>query len=153
MKNIKKGDTMQYKDSTYLIECVVGEYVFYSWADMSGDFINTSTATKTELEKAGYAIKPMENKDWKKQFDTQFRVGYQWKDDEFVDISKWGEIKSFFESYLKSKQEEMEKAMENMKRKELSSVDVGPINIPDIETQGYNQAVDDLKPIISNILK
>ena len=56
MKNIKKGDTMQYKYSTYLIECVVGEDVFYSWPDMSGDFINTSTATKTELEKAGYVI-------------------------------------------------------------------------------------------------
>jgi len=36
----------------------------------------------------------------RKEFDEKFKVGYQWSDDEFVDISKWGEIKSFLDTQL-----------------------------------------------------
>jgi len=88
------------------------------------------------------------NKDWKEEFDTQFRVGYKWVDDEFVDISKWGEIKSFIESLLKSKQEEIEEAIKEKKEKYHCICTNGSCI-----SHGYNYALEDLKPIINNILK
>ena len=93
----------------------------------------------------------MENKDWREEFDKKckkFEFDGAYETD--VDLKL---VKPFIESILKSKQEEIEGAMGEMKRKELSSIDVGPVDIPDIETQGYNKALDDLKPIISNLLK
>ena len=47
--------------------------------------------------------------------------------------------------------ERMMGEMDKMKRKELSSINVGPVDIPDIETQGYNRALEDIKAIISNL--
>jgi flagellar biosynthesis/type III secretory pathway protein FliH len=38
--------------------------------------------------------------------------------------------------------EEVEKMIEGEKKEEAKSIDVGPIDIPDIETQGYNKGLN-----------
>jgi len=53
------------------------------------------------------------------------------------------------ESLLKSKQEEIEEAMDRMKKVHKFKV----TEVEDIAKENYNQALDDLKPIITNLLK
>jgi len=46
---------------------------------------------------------------------------------------------------------ELKKKVEGTKKKEAKSLDVGPINIPDIETQGYNQALEDIIKLLEEV--
>jgi len=88
----------------------------------------------------------MENKDWRKEFDEKFftKETFDWKN------PTPSEIKEFIaESLLKSKQEEIEEAMDRMKKVHKFKV----TEVEDIAKENYNQALDDLKPIISNLLK
>ena len=80
----------------------------------------------------------MENKDWREEFNETISnvMGIC-----TIDSLR---IKSFIESLLKSKQEEIEKAMENMKKNPKKDI---------VYCTSYELALDDLKPIISNIFK
>jgi len=112
---------------------------------------------------------PMENKDWKEQFKQEF--GIHFSDSEFIFAISFIEslLKSKSEvrqrihqaeqSLLKSKQEEIERAI-GLKYKLFGAAgcsrdeEVNRINAVHIaRMDGYNQAVVELKPIISNILK
>ena len=96
----------------------------------------------------------MENKDWREQFNEKF---IQFENSIPVggfEQAPYNRIKSFFESYLKSKQEEIEDEIEQMgKRKLLSPRSFGDNETTVDVSAGYNQALEDLKPIISKILK
>jgi len=98
----------------------------------------------------------MENKDWREEFE-KIEVHYHtalgrpnaFSEPLMIDDEQEKAIISFIDSLLKSKQEEIEKVMEKKM-------------LPETEMKGgvdymcgraYNQAVDDLKPIITNILK
>jgi len=91
----------------------------------------------------------MENKDWREEFDEKYH--YQ-KGVELLlkspnhfqtyDVTKG--IISFIESLLKSKQEEIEKAIKSMKKNPKKDI---------VYCTSYELALDDLKPIISNLLK
>jgi len=106
----------------------------------------------------------MENKDWKKQFNNKFPNKLAEVIDDFGSTVKT-DLESFIESLLKSKQEEIEKAMPEKKvslivmgfngvtKKGVISEDGYEILCKEMEKRGYNQALDDLKPIISNLLK
>ena len=92
----------------------------------------------------------MENKDWREQYPLTTFTGETRK-----------EIESLIESVLKSKQEEIEGEMEEMKKTKTT----GFLNviwgeklrskIPAMSDTdvSYNKALDELKPIISNLLK
>ena len=89
----------------------------------------------------------MENKDWREEYNKlrvndEYYCGGNYENKEML----VAEIKSFIESLLKSKQEEIEGEMEKT-RKEITHPQFA------LYEKGYNQALDDLKPIISNILK
>jgi len=108
----------------------------------------------------------MKNKDWREQFNEKFvkqgiPIGiakYEAKDGLDITPSK---IISFIDSLLKSKQEEIEREMKKMKKIKTT----GFLNviwgeklkskIPAMSDTdvSYNKAIDDLKPIISNLLK
>ena len=83
----------------------------------------------------------MTNKDWKEQFKQEFGIHFS--------NSEFSFAISFIESLLKSKQEEIEEAMDRMKKVHKFKV----TEVEDIAKESYNQALDDLKPIISNLLK
>ena len=57
--------------------------------------------------------------DWESKFDKKFKVGYQWKDNEFVNIAKWGDIKSFISRLLSKKEKEAYLGGNNGKIKKL----------------------------------
>ena len=80
----------------------------------------------------------MENKDWREQYPLTTFTGETRK-----------EIESLIESVLKSKQEEMEKALDNMKQDPLDA----PTFEEGVRISIKNLVLDDLKPIISNLLK
>ena len=83
----------------------------------------------------------MENKDWRKEFDEKFftKETFDWKN------PTPSEIKEFIaESLLKSKQEEIERAMDEMRKNPKKDI---------VYCTSYELALDDLKPIISNLLK
>jgi len=80
----------------------------------------------------------MENKDWRE--DSCITCGIK-KDA----IADWWIEK--IESLLKSKQKEIERAMDKMKKTQ------DEVDDNDEGERYYNEAIDDLKPIISNILK
>ena len=105
----------------------------------------------------------MENKDWREEFDNKFpcietecdnngtMVGYDRDENaeqqqcQYCFEQRLPTI-SFIESLLKSKQEEIEGAIDNKKVSE---------NLRDMICKSrseHNQALDDLKPIISNLL-
>ena len=87
----------------------------------------------------------MENKDWREEFGSDFKkFTGDYHNDNYAD---WWLNK--IESLLKSKQEEMEKDIEKMKKVHKFKV----TEVEDITKESYNQALDDLKPIISNLLK
>jgi len=111
----------------------------------------------------------MENKDWREEAREEWS---QEVDNEMpmvfiVDgeeqIAYWWLNK--IDSLLKLKQEEIEKAMPEKKvslivmgfdgvtKKGVISEDGYEILCKEMEKRGYNQALDDLKPIISKILK
>jgi len=96
----------------------------------------------------------MENKDWKKQLEKV--SGYRFASPESQSV-----IKSFIESLLKSKQEEIEKAIDGMKGyiPHIPAIDpsLGELTDQDI---GFVEHINgqllfkrEVKPIISNILK
>ena len=109
----------------------------------------------------------MENKDWREEFEKltpdNISAGYEkqkeWLknnlhlftgdmyDEPAYTLDK-DKIESFIESLLKSKQEEMEKDIEKMRKVHKFKV----TEVEDITKESYNQALEDLKPIISNIL-
>ena len=114
----------------------------------------------------------MTNKDWREQFNEKFvkqgiPIGiakYEAKDGLDITPSK---IISFIESLLKSKQEEMEGEMEKLRKPLLKNdpkyfIDGKEMRLmgesdaskywKDYASERYNQALDELKPIISNIL-
>lgn len=74
----------------------------------------------------------MEDKSWLKTFSGELRK----------------DIESLVKAVLKSKQEEIEKAISNMKK----DIPYTPTTDRIKEDIIYNQFVDDLKPIINNIL-
>ena len=87
----------------------------------------------------------MENKDWREEFEDKY---CSFEISERVSKSDMLAIISFIESLLKSKQEEIEGEMDKMKK--------GLHEQGDDQMQfncGYNFALVDLKPIISNLLK
>ena len=108
--------------------------------------------------------KPMENKNWREQYPLTTFTGETRK-----------EIEPLIESILKSKQEEIEGKIESIyqrRKMQLPSHSVANIRGSEVmceierdedaksiwiaqnsRTDGYNQALEDLKPIISNILK
>jgi len=95
----------------------------------------------------------MENKDWREEFNEQFRKGEQAWRPNFVLVV------SFIESLLKSKQEEIERAI-GLKYKLFGAAgcsrdeEINRINAVHIaRMDGYNQAIVELKLIISNLLK
>jgi len=89
----------------------------------------------------------MENKDWRKEFDEKFftKETFDWKN------PTPSEIKEFIaESLLKSKQEEIEEKISRKRR----LVGYGSDELEQqYEDRGFNSALDDLKPIITNLLK
>ena len=101
----------------------------------------------------------MENKDWREQLpklviDLVWSAtdgGCKLKESNFSHfgepIPEWTALESSIDFFLKSKQEEIEKAMEKMKKTQ------DEVDDNDEGERYYNQAVDDLKPIISNLLK
>ena len=106
----------------------------------------------------------MENKDWREQFNEKFvkqgiPIGiakYEAKDGLDITPSK---IISFIDSLLKSKQEEIERAI-GLKYKLFGAAgcsrdeEINRINAVHIaRMDGYNQAIVELKLIISNLLK
>ncbi len=114
----------------------------------------------------------MENKDWRKEFDAKFPCIETECDNKgtMVRYDREGDaeqqqcqycyedrlpIISFIESLLKSKQEEIEGELEKMKKEiDLTkTVKRGTATNANRRKMNYNQAVADLKPIISNILK
>ena len=80
----------------------------------------------------------MENKDWREQYPLTTFTGETRK-----------EIESLIESVLKSKQEEIEKTIDEMKQDPLDA----PTFEEGVRISIKNLVLDDLKPIISNILK
>ena len=105
----------------------------------------------------------MENKDWREQFlKTHYEPQHErgqtcWCIPKTIVTGGIAEIihneqrvvlvsliESLIESILKSKQEEIEKAMENMKKNPKKDI---------VYCTSYELAIDDLKPIISNLLK
>ena len=104
----------------------------------------------------------MKNKDWKKKFlkihyEPEHKTGQTcWCIPRIITSNKRIKIihneqrvvlVSFIESILKSKQEEIEKVIDNKKVNE---------NLRDMICKSrseHNKQLDDLKPIISNILK
>ena len=103
--------------------------------------------------------KPMENKDWMEEIEKDFDELFFEGERNSVYCKKHKvlatpyEVKSFarfqVEKILKSKQEEIEGEMGRMKKVHKFKV----TEVEDITKESYNQALDDLKPIISNILK
>jgi len=93
----------------------------------------------------------MENKDWREEFEQKY---CSFEISERVSKPDMLAIISFIDSLLKSKQEEIEDEIEQMgKRKLLSPRSFGDNETTVDVSAGYNQALEDLKPIISNILK
>ena len=87
----------------------------------------------------------MENKDWRKQFENEFAGWWDYKS------AMTERIVDSIESLLKSKQEEIEGEMGRIKRLDAELGDGE--NIIARDNYFFNLALDDLKPIISNILK
>jgi len=92
----------------------------------------------------------MENKDWREQYPLTTFTGETRK-----------EIESLIESVLKSKQEEIEGEMDEMKKTKTTGFlhviwgeklrsKIPAMSDTDVS---YNKALDELKPIISNLLK
>jgi len=80
----------------------------------------------------------MENKDWREEFGSDFKkFTGDYHNDNYAD---WWLNK--IESLLRSKQEEIEKAIEKMPNATRTEVDIEKVI-----------CADDLKPITSNILK
>jgi len=105
----------------------------------------------------------MENKNWKEDFEEKY---CSFEISERVSKPDMLAIKSFIESLLKSKQEEIEKTIERTKCEVPKNPlpkgkrDLGEITFKKIDDClkyagriNYNKAIDDLKPIISNLLK
>ena len=108
----------------------------------------------------------MENKDWREEFEKltpdNSSAGYEkqkeWLknnlhlftgdmyDEPAYTLDK-DKIESFIESILQSKQEEIEGEIEKMKKTQ------DEVDDNDEGERYYNKAIDDLKPIISNLLK
>jgi len=98
----------------------------------------------------------MENKDWREQLpklviDLVWSAtdgGCKLKESNFSHfgepIPEWTALESSIDFFLKSKQEEIEKAMEKMKKNPKKDI---------VYCTSYELALDDLKPIISNLLK
>ena len=85
----------------------------------------------------------MENKDWREQ------VKKEWAEYNNGVFASLNTTLDFMSKILKSKQEEIEKEMDKMKKVHKFKV----TEVEDIVKESYNQALDDLKPIISNLLK
>jgi len=95
----------------------------------------------------------MENKDWREELKNLCKMqnigispngGYI---QELWYRSSHARLESLIEMILKSKQEEIEKAIENIEAPTDSVYELESLH------EGYFKALDDLKPIISNILK
>ena len=82
----------------------------------------------------------MENKDWREEVKNLI--------DEYSGMEQnngeYERMIPLIESLLQSKQEEIEKAMEKMKKNPKKDI---------VYCTSYELALDDLKPIISNLLK
>ena len=84
----------------------------------------------------------MKNKDWREQFKQEFGIHFSDSEFSFAIAST--------ESLLKSKQEEIEEKISRKRR----LVGYGSDELEQqYEDRGFNSALDDLKPIVSNILK
>ena len=103
----------------------------------------------------------MENKDWREQFNEKF---IQFENSIPVggfEQAPYNRIKSFIESLLQSKQEEIEKAIDGMKGyvPHLPAIDpsLGELTDQDIDfvehINGQILFKREVKPIISNLLK
>ena len=103
----------------------------------------------------------MENKDWREEIDEKFfEVSCECGARDLFDFSA---VKSFIESLLKSKQEEIEKAMPEKKvslivmgfdgvtKKGVISEDGYEILCQEMEKRGYNQALQDIKETIDKL--
>jgi len=95
----------------------------------------------------------MENKDWRDEFDEQFRQGEQAWHPNFVLVV------SFIDSLLKSKQEEIDGEIKK-KRKIIFPLDTKPgMNLESIthlaefnkKSMEYNQALQDIKETIDKL--
>jgi len=86
----------------------------------------------------------MENKDWREEFKIIAELEYS-RGIAGESFRVW-RMTNLIESLLKSKREEIEGEMEK-RRKEITHPQFA------LYEKGYNKALDDLKPIISNILK
>ena len=87
----------------------------------------------------------MENKDWREAILKHSHSEYiASTEDLFINTTR---VVNIIESVLKSKQEEIEKAIENIEAPTDSVYELESLH------EGYFKALDDLKPIISNILK
>ena len=102
----------------------------------------------------------MENKDWRDEAREEWHVRTFNMANEVSDYSKvemliadWWIEK--IDSLLKSKQEEIEGELEKMKKEiDLTkTVKRGTATNANRRKLNYNQSLDDLKPIINNILK
>ena len=88
----------------------------------------------------------MENKDWREQFKQEFGIHFSDSEFSFAIAS--------IESLLKSKQEEIEGEMEKFRTKlEWSGIQTPPESDQRNEYIKLNKYLDDLKNIITNILK
>jgi len=94
----------------------------------------------------------MENKDRREEFEKIFEkneyFGISVRYGQKTAEGEYYQVESFIESILQSKQKEIEKVMDKMKKVHKFKV----TEVEDIVKESYNQALDDLKPIISNIL-
>lgn len=61
-------------------------------------------------------------------------------------------LRQVWESGQVAERERILGMIEGMRRKEADNIDVGPINIPDIETQGFNSALDAVLGVIDKSL-
>jgi len=88
--------------------------------------------------------KELLKKEWQEFVEKQIWEG----EDEYTKNMGVGNVSDWWiekiDSILKSKQEEIEKAMENMKKNPKKDI---------VYCTSYELAIDDLKPIISNLLK
>jgi hypothetical protein len=87
--------------------------------------------------------------DWRQEFDKEFyntenmRWGMTVYEISTGKTATWREkAHAFIERTLSSQRDTLVEGLEALKKVSMGDIDVGPINIPDIETQAWNDALD-----------